>query len=30
MRRQVRMNGEITFVWFENGRVLTPLWFWGL
>lgn len=28
MKRTVMMNGKPTVVWFEDGRVLMPLWFW--
>jgi hypothetical protein len=28
MLRACRMDGGTTLVWLDNGRVLTPLWFW--
>jgi len=28
MLRRCKMNGAIVTLWFENGCVLTPLWFW--
>jgi hypothetical protein len=28
MRRVVNLNGRRTVVWFFNGRMFMPLWFW--
>lgn len=28
MMRLVKLSGVPTWLWFENGRVYTALWFW--
>jgi hypothetical protein len=28
MLRTIKLNGQHVVVWFDNGRILFPLWFW--